>query len=103
MAARGLSERKRLLGMVAAGMIGCAEVYEVADADRVIGVLTVKALVSALPEVGEDGVKEVLWLSGLSGGTRLRDLSDADKRRISDSVERLGQWRSPPGWPFWAE
>lgn len=103
MAARGLSERKRLLGMVAAGMIGTAEVYEIATADTVIGVLTVKALVSALPEVGEDGVQEVLWLSGLSGGTRLRDLSEADKHKINDSVEKLGQWRSPPGWPFWSE
>ena len=89
--------------MVTAGMIVPAEVYEIAASDRVIGVLTVKALVSALPEVGEDGAEEVLWLSGLSGGIRLRDLSEADKRRIGDSVERLGQWRSPPGWPFWAE
>lgn len=103
MAARGISERKRLLGMVAAGMIGAAEVYEIAAADRVIGVLSLKAVVSALPEVGEDGVQEVLWLSGLSGGTKLRDLSEADKQRIADSIERLGQWRSPPGWPFWPE
>ena len=101
--ARGQEERKNLLAMVGGGMIGADEVYEIASADRVIGVIKIKSLLVALPSVGKELADEVLWLSGIHARTKLRDLNDEAKQNIDKCIALAGQWESPPGWPYWAE